>query len=110
MSEAPERIWAVEGLSEVLSFNSYDQGGQEYIRADLYTAQQAEIARLREALERIDKHEITRKTTMIERLQNIAHIARTALNKGPDGPVLSRPDHSPESVGRDEASGGGFND
>lgn len=31
-------------------------------------------------------------------------------NKGPDDPGLSRPDHSPESVGRDEVSGGISND
>jgi len=38
-SEAPERIWAVEGLTEVLSFNVYDNGGTEYTRADLVQSQ-----------------------------------------------------------------------
>ena len=86
MSEAP-------ALKALMEYRQADEEGimvlvsRQAIHevADLYTAQQAEIDRLREALERIDKHEITRKTTMMERLQNIAHIARTALNKGPDG-------------------------
>jgi len=33
-NDAPERIWAVYGWSEVLSFNVYYNGGTEYIRAD----------------------------------------------------------------------------
>jgi len=35
MSDAPERIWAVQGIDGVISFNDYDNGQQEYIRADL---------------------------------------------------------------------------
>ena len=50
MTDAPERIWAVHGLGEILSFNTYDNGGTEYIRADLHAALEAENAALREAL------------------------------------------------------------
>lgn len=34
MADAPEKIWAVEGLSEILSFNTYDNGGLSYTRTD----------------------------------------------------------------------------
>jgi len=38
MSDAPEQIWAVMGLEGVISFNDYDNGEQQYLRADLVDA------------------------------------------------------------------------
>lgn len=48
MSEALEKIWAVEGLCEILSFNTYDNGGTEYTLTNV--AEQAERKAWNEAL------------------------------------------------------------
>lgn len=50
MSNAPKRIWAVEGVGEVLSFNTYNQGGTEYVRADLVQQLKNRIIELEETI------------------------------------------------------------
>ncbi len=57
MSDAPERIWAVHGLDEILSFNTYNQGGTEYIRADVHATLQSQLDTAAEALEKIATYE-----------------------------------------------------
>jgi hypothetical protein len=68
MSEAPRKIWAVDGVAEVLSFNVYDNGGTEYIRADIAQAEkEAAVAAERAACAEIAfSHEPTKTTSAFE--------------------------------------------
>ena len=52
---APERIWAVSGVSGIISFNDYDNGDQEYVRADIASTE-ADALRVECEILRIEKH------------------------------------------------------
>ena len=79
MNTAPERICAAHGLC----WNTPNEGhpaSTEYVRADLYTALQADNARLREALQRI----VAMDQDYMKCRRYTDEIARAALSGGDD--------------------------